>query len=304
MPTASHTRWSGPALGLSIDSAFSLPGLQRGLDLYAGEHTLQLELAPADSPPGGSAGERLCEWHDERGEASVAIDRHDSGYRFAVAGHGVYELSADGSRAVCRPAPSSGWAWRRYLIGQVLPFAALLQGFEVFHASAVEFDGSVVAFSGPSGVGKSTLAFELRRAGAGFVTDDVLALERAAGRVVAHPGLGTVKLRRSSEAGLLEWRRPVVATSGPLPLETFCLLERAARGDLEVAEVAPDPRHLLGSTFNLLVATAERLSGHLDLCAAIARQARIVRVSVPPWPDAAAAARLQAALGAGAPAVA
>ena len=256
-----------------------------------------MELLPAGALDQRQLGERVCEWRDAD-RVSLGIDRTDAGYRFLVSAVGLFELSHEGKRLRCRPVPAAGWEWRRYLIGQVLPFAALLQGLEVFHASAVEVDGRAVAISGPSGLGKSTLALELYLGGAGFVTDDVLALEELDGCVIAHPGVAMTKFRRRSSAGLLEIRRPVTPVPDPLPLDAFCLLRAADDGELGLTEAMAEPRHLLGSTFNLVVADAARLSAHMDVCAAIASQARMLHAAMPPRVDAAVAAALRAQLGA------
>ena len=58
----------------------------------------------------------------------------------------------------------------------------------MLHASAVVLDGAAVAFTAPSGTGKSTLAAHLVAAGASFLTDDVLALDDRNGVVEAHSG--------------------------------------------------------------------------------------------------------------------
>ena len=280
---SSAKRWRGRAFGLSIDGDVALPGLRpAGPGPADGERPLAIETAspaPLDERP---LGERVCEWRDDSGQVTLAIDRGDAGYRFLVTGVGLYELSADGSVLRCTPVPAAGWPWRRYLIAQVLPFAAVLQGLEVFHASAVAIGGEAVAISGPSGLGKSTLALELQRTGAGFLTDDVLALEIRDGVVLAHSGTGLVKVRRRTGAGLVEVRRALATVPEPLPLGTFCLLEPSADDELHVREVPAEPRHLLGSTFNLVVATAERLSAQLDVCAGMSRQARVLRAAVPP----------------------
>jgi len=292
-----HYPWSGRAFGLTIQSEFAIPGLREGGSAPGGERPLAMELRPPAALDDRLLGERVCEWRDGD-RITLGIDHTDDGYRFLVAGVGQFELSEDGRQVSCRPVPAAGWEWRRYLIGQVLPFAALLQGLEVFHASAVEIDGRAVAVSGPSGLGKSTLALELYLGGAGFITDDVLALEQRDGGVLAHPGVAMTKVRRQTAAGLLEIRRPMRPVRAPLPLDAFCLLQPSQDGELHLTDALPDSRQLLGSTFNLVVADAQRLSAHMDVCAALAAQARILHAAVPATVDAAVAAELRAQLAA------
>ncbi len=309
--------WTGSAFGLSLRSEFELPGLRRttGEDGDEGKRGLELTLSSPIHSPDVGWGERLQEWSYPDGPVGLAIDRDaESGYRFYVLDAGVFELSPQGSHAVCRPAPGSAWRWRRYLTGQVLPFAALLHGLEVFHASAVEIGGAAVGLAGGSGLGKSTLALNMHLAGAGFLADDVIAVERTASGIAVHPGIATVKVRQlaydlvgSDDRGVLgelvsedehEARYRVDACRTALPLRVVCMLERSPGGtEIELIEEQPDPWHLLGSTFNLLVQDEQRLQAQLDLCAEIARQARFLRVRVGerPGPEAAAqlAARLQ-----------
>jgi hypothetical protein len=301
---------------MAVGSDFELPGFCRRETAPVAERRIHLSLSPREQRHEAGWGQRVEEWRDPQGAIGLAIDLDEvGGYRFYVRDVGVFELSLDGSRAVAGPAPDSGWHWRRYLIGQVLPFAALLQGLEVFHASAVEVDGAAIALIGASGIGKSTLALNMHLAGAGFVTDDVMAVEVSGPRVLVHPGLAATKVRQAAahliSGDLLERlgdpvtenehevRYRIQRPDGPLPLGTVCLLEPAEDGsDLKLVAEDPDPRKLLGGTFNLVVQDPSRLRAQLDTCTRIARTARYVRVSVPPDPGPAAAARLLDALAA------
>lgn len=85
---------------------------------------------------------------------------------------------------VCRPAPRTSEEQLVLLVrGLVLAFVLTMAGECVLHASAVEVrrpagaDGEraeAVAFAGPSGTGKSTLAASACMAGAPFIADDLL----------------------------------------------------------------------------------------------------------------------------------
>ena len=60
-----------------------------------------------------------------------------------------------------------------YLVGSAFGVVCLQRGLMPMHCSAVEFDGKAVAFTGASGVGKSTLAAALSQMGYQHVCDDV-----------------------------------------------------------------------------------------------------------------------------------
>jgi hypothetical protein len=291
--------WVGQAFGLSIASSFPLPGLQPGRPRDAGRR-LAIALGHV---PAWSGAERTYEWRDSSGVVVVAIDACPiRGYRFFARDAGAFALEPDGLSGICSP---SGAFWQRYLLGQVMPFAAVLQGLETFHASAVTIGGGAVALVGASGIGKSTIALNLHLAGDGFLTDDVLAVELEGGLPFAHPGMATAKVRCVArglipDAGLgrlgtplsedaAEMRFAVGRSDAPVPLIAFCLLEPAAlpAGDQLVQEIPdPEPWPLLASTFNTAVSTPERLNWQLDVCSAIGRTTQVLRVQVPRRPDA------------------
>jgi hypothetical protein len=68
-----------------------------------------------------------------------------------------------------------------------------------------------------------------------------------------------------------------------LPLSAVYLLELAPRAKRPrlTALPSPDPRLLLGSTFNFAVRARGRLVTQLEVCAAVARSVRVVRVRIP-----------------------
>jgi hypothetical protein len=311
------TTWTGSAFGLALRSEFPLPGLTSSSSEAeaGGDREIALALSPNPADPFEGA-ERLQEWHYPNGTLGLTIDRDEGrGYRFYLFGAGVFVLAADGERALLHldPAHADQWDWRRYLIGQVLPFAALLHGLEVFHASAVELGGGAVLLAGGSGLGKSTLALNMHLGGAGFLADDSVAIELAGDRLLAYPAIATAKVRegardllRDDDRGALrevvvsdehETRYRVQTAAGPLPLRAVCILEPAEQpGTLAAGEGKADPWELLGSTFNDVVRDPARLQGQLDLCGRIAENVPCLRVQVGPRPGPEAADALAAHL--------
>jgi hypothetical protein len=89
----------------------------------------------------------ICDERKPDGSANFRIETHPrAGYLIGGPESGLHVLSPDGREIRC----SRAGEWERLLIAQVLPFAALLHGLEVFHASAVARSGEAVAILGPS----------------------------------------------------------------------------------------------------------------------------------------------------------
>jgi hypothetical protein len=292
-------RWRARAFGLEIDASFEAPGLPPASGPRAGPRT-RLDLAPAreierDWPASGT--DRVLEEHFDDGPPARTIDVHPRrGYRLYARHFGLARISPTGARVVCAPPDDEPWSWQRFLVGRILPWAAVLRGLEAFHASAVGFRGKAVAFVGETGAGKTSVAIRLLARGMEFFTDDVLALDRSAGTVRAHPGAGIASVRPSDRASIpgATWSGlgTVLGHSGktyvevpraerPLPLGAVYFL-----GTGEERPVEPigqrDPRQLLASTFVLGVQTPARLLNQLDVCAAIAREVPMYRLTIAP----------------------
>jgi hypothetical protein len=285
------------AFGLEIESTFEAPGLPPASGPASGPATTLELAAPAELDRDWPAdAERLLEERFDDGPPARTIDNHPlHGYRLYARHFGLARIAVDGSRVVCAPPADEAWSWQRFLVGRVLPWASLLRGFEVLHASAVSIGGRAVAFVGPTGAGKTSLAVRMFARGAGFVTDDVLALDRdQSGGLRAHPGACIASVRPEERAAIPAaiWSTlgTVLGESGKtyvalprvehaLPLGAVCFLERGEGSAFEPIAGA-DPRLLLSSTFVVGVQTPQRLLNQLDVCAALARDVPLYRVRV------------------------
>jgi hypothetical protein len=309
-------------------SAASAPLTAFGLDVYANapvtllgkpraratgrELHLHVESADRNDVPWPGTVGVLSDERLPDGSVSFRIETHpEAGYLIWGPGYGHHVLSADGRRVCCCPGESIDEQWQRLLIAQVLPFATLLRGFEVFHASAVVIDGQAIAFIGPSGSGKTSVAQELCRLGADFLADDVLALEVGDGELLAHPGTPVAGVDRdevrrpqaaqpsdraapASEpsqigrrlghevlmAGPRELLIAMPGAEAPAPLEALFFLDRRPDGPPRpLFRPATDPRMLLSATFNFVLSTAARQRGLLEVCSlAAACRAELIEV--------------------------
>lgn len=83
-----------------------------------------------------------------------------------------------------------------WLNGSVYAAVASMNGLLPIHASAVAYNGSVFAFTGPAGAGKSTVAAALGRCGLPMFCDDTLVMDLSdPDRIICLPGHKRLKLR-------------------------------------------------------------------------------------------------------------
>jgi hypothetical protein len=139
----------------------------------AADWTLRVGALPPDD-------ERADVLHDATLSPScrVRVTRHAGRHRFIHSCTGTFEISPDGREICFSPAPGARLdVARTDLIARVLLLAAHRPGVAWMHGSAVVCDGRAIAFLGNSGVGKSSLALALARAGAKHVCDDTLPIE-------------------------------------------------------------------------------------------------------------------------------
>ncbi len=300
---------AGQAFGLELEGAFHAPGLLEG-EAGDGPRRTAIELVPARALDSGwprAETVRLHERLDTEGRVRLTIDEHPVlGYRLHSAPYGRYVLSRDGGLVRCAPSRTAAWRWQSFLVGQLLPAAAVLRGLEILHASAVVIAGRAVALTGHSRAGKSSVAINLLRRGTPFLADDIVALEPAGTQVLVHPGPALASVRHSEaetigpqHLGRLgptigrdehEIRLRVRRSPAPVPLGVLYAIDRGGDAVETAFEPASDPRLLLSNRFSSFISSPERLTRQLDVYAHVARTTAIFRVCVPPTVDAAALA--------------
>jgi hypothetical protein len=282
------------AFGLDIESEMPL-ALLAGASARRTGRRLGVSVSEGAKRRWPASSQRLCDDFQPDGSLVYKIEADpEAGYLISGPEYGTHLLSRDARLLQCDPEGLSEGSWQRLLIAQVLPFAALLHGLEVFHASAVVRDGQAVAFLGRSRAGKTSLALELCRRGASFLADDVLALECRDGRLLAHPGSPLVGVERVDGDNEIELgqamggqvvavnaRERLVRVAGaaePVALAAMFFLDRSADGVPSPRfEPVADAEALLSATFNFVLATPARLQSLLEVCALAAR-GRVERI--------------------------
>jgi len=306
--TAGEPRPAPGAFGLhlDLDPRIEIPGLawDGGASARASGPSTRVWLDPDELErrwrPVSTAARRMRELGD--GESTVlSVDLAEpAGYLLEASGVGRVLIDTDGSELLCDPDPARD-DWAFILSAQALPLAATLRGYEVLHAAGVVLGGEAVLFAGAPGAGKSSLAAALLRRGGQLLSDDAVAIEWQGGSLLAHPGAGALYLRGAEQERLSDRERGRLGASVPFlnrhryapeparepaPFGALFLLERAGEGPVVERIEGGDPFALLGSTFNLSVRSAERLTRQLDAVGTIAATERVYRLRIHPGSDA------------------
>ena len=185
--------------------------------------------------------------HTLHGDPLLEMCWHMQGDRFLLRATGEhYFLYRKGDGITVERGPGADVSEESlWLEGSVYSAIASMNGLLPIHASAVAHGGSVFAFTGPPGAGKSTLVAALGRRGLPMFCDDTLVLELSdPGRIICIPGHKRLKL--TPDAIVLTGATPEEEVSRTV--EKFYALPPA--GDVGIAlplgaliflEESPDP---------------------------------------------------------------
>ena len=175
-------------------------------------------------------------------------------HRFDYGDRAAFHLSGDARDLRCAPSDVGSVAWRRVLLDSVLAATSLLHGHEALHAAGVLVPDGAIALIAGTGGGKSTLAAELLRRGLPLLCDDVLALSRDSGRVLAHPAPPVMNLPAGekpprgsplAELGHETWWAVDDVAHDAVPLVAVFLIARRPALATRVAPVPASPLRLL-----------------------------------------------------------
>jgi hypothetical protein len=268
-PTRAEPHWTAAVFGLAVEGSLPVAGLggagPAGVTPGPGPRVL---VEPAERPA-LEAQRAAPGWQVlSEGPPGEIAERPGGGWMLRASAFGCFAVDPGAGRVRCA---GDGPEWEAYLLGQVLPYVAGLRGIELLHAAAVVVDDGAVALIGPSGAGKSTLAGALRARGAGFLTDDVLAVSP---ELAAHAGPA------------LPDAVPVAATA---PLRAAVFLAVAEKVAVR-RHAADDPAPLLGGAYDVLRRDRTRMRGHLEVCANVAAHVPLLALERPAGGDPAEAA--------------
>jgi hypothetical protein len=285
---------------MAIDSDAGIPGLDAPSCANGARHTVH-RLAEEEDLDGYLAEGSLTTL-GRSGEGALRIEYHEhsaGATLIRTASFGNHLIGDAGRSIVSSVSAANPRLWQRYVLGQVLPLAASIQGLEVFHAGAVVLDGGALALAGPSGAGKSSLAAVLVAGGvASFFTDDVLALEATAFGLTAFPGAtlmgvprdAPVELPAALAAGspwLADARKvltPVHGERRALPVRAFLRLTP----DPDASKISFEPclpNRLMATTFDGVSRAPERSLRLLRIAAQLAAGGRALELRYRPGSD-------------------
>ena len=174
--------------GMTVESRFPLPELPRS-------HSAPCCVFSRSRPRRRARRPRWYHhWYEQGGRRVLSFARTDARYLLRFPRMADFEIAANLARITARPRNGlPAETLRHLLLDQVWPLALSARGHVVLHASAVVLpDGRALAFAGPAGSGKSSLAAAFALAGGRILTDDCLPIRPTSGgwsAVPSYPGL-------------------------------------------------------------------------------------------------------------------
>jgi hypothetical protein len=247
----------------------------------------------------------LHTWRAASGDPALALARTAGGYLLRFPHLADFSMSADGRRVQAWPAPGvNAETVRHLLLDQALPRLLAHQGRLALHAGAARVGAQAIAWLGPTGAGKSTLAASFHSAGYPLLSDDGLLLSAAREGVQALGTYPSLRLWPAAAADLFGKAPPTAPMAhysskqrlllevdadevdGPLPLKAlFVLAPVRAMTETAVTLIPISARAacmaLITNAFQLDVTDKRRAADALALAAACAARIRAFRLVFP-----------------------
>jgi len=190
---------------------------------------------------------------------------------------------------------------RHYFLGCCLGALNVKNGFFALHGSAVQIGNSCIIFTGPSGVGKSTLAATFLAEGYDLLADDMCVIRLDdSGTPWVYPAEPRIRIWEDSslvlgyEPGELEklsprWEKFVMTPKiqfarDPMPLKAIYALHPIDSGELEIIDLKgfEKIRVLLVNTLVMPVMVMLNLeSQHLFFCSKLLESVELKKINRP-----------------------
>jgi hypothetical protein len=301
-------RRSYRAYGLGISSSTSIPGLEPENAGHSAPDVL-FETGPepewADhcrSLPGRILSKRLEELGST--DPSFVLTEHGN--------HAGYDLAySDGTRFVVNAEANRVWGTfeppqtpqdlATYFLGPVMGFLLRQRHITCLHASAVDLQGSGVAFCGDAGFGKSTTAAALALRGVPVLGEDIVPVKETGERFEIIPGYPRIclwpdsveKLMGSADALPLltpVWEKRYLAldgararfAGGKLPLELIYLFgprsEQTSAPRIEKLRPREALLELVKNTYMNWLLDREQRAAEFDVLWRIVRNVTVRRI--------------------------
>lgn len=225
------------------------------------------------------------------------------GFRLDIPGVARFVISAGRAIAVQPAKGAEEREVRLYLLGSAMGAALHQRGILPLHANAVAIDGRALAFTGRSGIGKSTLAAWFHDEGYPILADDVCVVRTDHGLVRAYPGLPRLRLwedaleasgraaadhQMSFHAAGDARQKYDVALEGsgvvrePLPLGALFVLGEGPELRIERLGGSEAVEAISANTYRgRLIGDVGDSAGHVEACLAIARSVPVLRLERP-----------------------
>jgi hypothetical protein len=185
---------------LVIDCDLALPELTPA----AGRRPPDLVVRRAPARQRHSVRTRCHEWRLPDGTRWASVAKGDGDHVLRFRRFAEFVVTDRGRSIRWRaPATTRPETIRHLLLDQVLPAVAFEHSLIGLHASAVVIGGQGVAFAGPAGRGKSTLAARFALDGHAVVTDDCLMVDWRQREPAAMPSYPSLRLWQDTANRLL-----------------------------------------------------------------------------------------------------
>jgi hypothetical protein len=246
------------------------------------------------------SGELIYPALGELPDTAVEVRQDERGFRFHYSDGVQFETDPDVRTVRCRwPADLAQEDAAVYLLGPILGFALRRRGITCLHASAVEIGGQAVAFLGPGGAGKSTIAAQFAQRGLPTLSDDIVALQELGPAVTVQPGFPRLLLWPKSVGGLFgsAEQLPLVSASWtkrywsvpqaivePLPLQCIYLLDRQGACEparIEAVNAGEALRLLVGNSYLNYLLDAPARALDFEMLARLLRRVPLRRLIYP-----------------------